>query len=317
MRGFSSLQVHELEGYAFGIVFIGALIGIVTGVGTLQVQETAKTVIDLFAIGIIILFGWQFRTWTTGQPRKSHAHIMHIFNTASKGAHMSAWEAQGIVKDRKPFSVKDPLFKPILEEHNLQNRYVYGVKYSHVTVIGHSDFTFTSAIMICEVEMEQLYSPIPDHEILYKGFAASVPCAFLSVDTLSVHKVEKAKGVQEEHIPVFLVRKGHYHSQPEQRFKELDRHELGMGRAGAELAEAYTVINIQENLVRAHAEGREEGIRIGRREGEALVEDYMEANTTPGIGFKSAKAHPRLLGGIIALGIVLFAFSYFVGWIRL
>lgn len=319
MRGFSSLLAHELEGYAFGILFIGALIGIVTGVGTLQVQESAKTVIDLFAISIIILFGFLYRMWTIGQPRKTHTYFMHVFNPVSsaKGGELNAWEIQGDVKSIKTFSQEDPLFKPIVKDYKLENFFIYGVTFSDVVVIGHNDFSFTSQIMFSDVEIGQLYKPIP-HEKLHKGFAAPANGAFLSVDVLSVHKVEKVKGFTgEEYVPVFLVRKGHYHSDPDRRNHPLARVEEGMKEAGAMLAEAFTVVNIQEKLIQREEKAREEGIHIGRLQGTAAVRRYKRGVDEGTFSVGNMKNHSKALGILSVIAGLTFLVGYFTGWIRL
>ena len=310
MKKPSTLFLHEIEGYLFGLTFFAGLIGIVYVTGTLGLSETATGVINLFGIALLVMFAWQYRTYVIGQPKKTHAHIVQIFENEK-----SAWEIHGVVEKIIPVSDKDPLYADAMKPLNLQNRYFYLVKYSHVTVIGNAPFEFKTAALFTDTPMDELYGQGIPHEILYKGFAAPVAAAFLVYDLLRTHPVDAVKGmVEKETIPVFMVRRGHIHSRYDKKFQELPQADIRMLNTKEVITVAST-LNLERKFIDAKAEARDEGIKIGRKEGEAYVEDYMEANKQPVT--VNLKAHPKLLGVILGLGVFMFAVSLYLGWVKL
>src|SRR3990172_2663178 len=310
MKKPSTLFLHEIEGYLFGLTFFAGLIGIVYVTGTLGLSQTATNVINLFGIALLVMFAWQYRTYVIGQPKKTHAHIVQIFENEK-----SAWEIHGVVERIIPVSPKDPVYAEAMKPFDLQNRYLYLVKYAHVTVIGNNPFEFKTAALFTDTPIDELYGQGIPHEILYKGFAAPVAAAFLVFDLLRIHQVDAVKGMMDrETIPVFNVRKGHIHSRYDKRFQDLPQADVKMLNTEKVIMVAATV-NMQRQLIEAKAEARDEGVKISRREGGALGEAYMEGNKVP-MGMPSLRSHPKLLGTIIGLGILMFAASLFLGWVR-
>ncbi len=309
MRRFSTLFLHEIEGYLFGLSFFSGLIGIIYVTGTLGLSETATGVINLFGIALLVMFAWQYRTYVIGQPKKTHAHIVQIFENEK-----SAWEIHGVVEKIVPVSDVDPIYAEAMKPLNLQGRWLYIVKYSHVTIIGNAPFEFKTAALFTDTPIDELYGQGIPHEILYKGFAAPVSAAFLVYDLIRIHQVDAVKGiVEKETVPVFNVRKGHIHSRYDKKYQDLPQADLKMLNT-KEVITVTATVNLHKKLIEEKAEAREEGIKIGRKEGEAFVEDYMEANRQPvTVNFK---AHPKLFGLFLSLGVFIFALSWFLGWVK-
>src|SRR3989304_6812473 len=266
MKKPSTLFPHEIEGYLFGLTFFAGLIGIVYVTGTLGLSQTATNVINLFGIALLVMFAWQYRTYVIGQPKKTHAHIAQVFENEK-----SAWEIHGVVEKIIPVSPKDPIYAEAMKPFDLQNRYLYLVKYAHVTVIGNNPFEFKTAALFTDTPMDELYGQGIPHEILYKGFAAPVAAAFLVFDLLRTHQVDAVKGMMDkETVPVFNVRKGHIHSRYDKRFQDLPRADVRMLES-REIVTIATTVNLQRNLIDAKAEGFREGMEIGKQQGAEAI----------------------------------------------
>ena len=316
MKKPSTRFLLEIEGYAFGFTFFTGLIGTSWLIQVQTFDPVFKSILNVFDIIILIMFAWMYRTYVIGQAKNDLCHVAQIFENEK-----NAWVMEGIVGRIIPVSPKDPYYAEAMKPFDLQNRYLYFVKYSHVTHIGNnrlqddSVLTFKHAALFTDVPIDELYGDGIPYETFQRGFATPVKGAFLVFDLLRTHPVDAVKGmVEKETIPVFNVRKGHIHSRYDKRFQDLPQADVKMLNTKDVIMVAATV-NMQRQIIEAKAEAREEGVRIGRKEGEALVEDYMEGNKVP-MGMPSVRAHPRLLAVIISLGILMFAASLFLGWVR-
>src|SRR3990167_6922852 len=311
MKKPSTLFLHEIEGYLFGLTFFAGLIGIIYVTGTLGLSQTATNVINLFGIALLVMFAWQYRTYVIGQPKKTHAHIVQIFENEK-----SAWEIHGVVEKIIPVSDKDPLYAEAMKPLNLQNRYLYLVKYSHVTVIGNAPFEFKTAALFTDTPMDELYGQGIPHEILYKGFAAPVAAAFLVFDLLRTHYVNAVKGVTDrEIIPVFNVRKGHIHSRYDKRFQELPQADAKMLDSEKLISVAATV-NLQRVLMEREEEAMKKGVEIGKDIGLA-ADKYLNQVIEPSLSVPSIKTHWKayaIIGTVVAITLAL---GYILHWFKL
>lgn len=319
MKKLSTLFLHEIEGYLFGLTFFGLLIGTSIMIQSRTFDQDFKNILNFFDLIILTMFAVLYRMWVIAQPRRSHAHIAHVFDV-KKG---KAWEIQGVVEKMVDVSPSDEHYQNIIKNlakvpglDGLQNQYVCEVKYSHVTVIGDPSFEFKTAVFLMDTERSKLYTPMP-HEMLYKGFAAQVPCAFLSLDLLRLHKVEadKEEGISEEYIPVFLVRKSHYHSKWENLFKSLPQA-ADMEALKTSLVETITVVNLEKKFLEREEKGRKEGVEIGKDIG-AAADKYLNQVIEPSLPIPSIREHKKAYLAFIGLTAMILAATYLLGWIRL
>jgi len=306
----------EIEGYAFGLTFIGGLIGSTWLIQAQTFDQGFKNILNMFDLLILTMFAWMYRNYVIGLAKNDLCHVAQVFENEK-----NAWVIEAMVERIIPISPKDQLYADAMKPFDLQNRYFYLAKYSHVTTIGNnrlqddSVLDFEVAGLFTDTPIDELYGHGIPYETFQRGFATPVTGAFLVFDLLRTHPVDEIKGMMKKQtIPVFNVRKGHIHSRYDKRFQDLPQADVKMLNTEKVIMVAATV-NMQRQLIEAKAEARDEGVKIGRREGEALVEDYMEGNKVP-MGMPSLRSHPKLLGTIIGLGILMFAASLFLGWVR-
>lgn len=312
MRRFISERIRqELSGYASGLLLLGGVIGILYATQASGLEGTPKDIVNAMAVSLILILAYLVRSWIVHQPSKDFAHVAQIFSDDS-----NPWEIHGVVEKIRTLDDKDPVYAESMKPFNLTNMNAYVVGYSHVTVIGKAPFEFKTSLFFTEpkVSEAELSSP-KDHEILYKGFPASVGCVFLVLDLLRVHRVEAVRGVSvTEYIPVFYVRHAPYNSRFENKFAELPRATVEMLNSQG-LVGTVSLVSVQDKIIEREEQAREAGVRMGEDLGVAQIKRFKRVGE-PSLSLPNPKQHRKayaIFGVLVAFVMV----SYFLGWLRL
>ena len=316
MKKPSTRFLIEIEGYAFGLTFIGGLIGSTWLIQAQTFDQGFKNILNMFDLLILTMFAWMYRNYVIGLAKNDLCHVAQVFENEK-----NAWVIEAMVERIIPISPKDQLYADAMKPFDLQNRYFYLAKYSHVTTIGNnrlqddSVLDFEVAGLFTDTPIDELYGHGIPYETFQRGFATPVTGAFLVFDLLRTHPVDEIKGVMKKQtIPVFNVRKGHIHSRYDKRFQDLPQADVRMLES-KEIITIATTVNLQKNLIEAKAEGFREGMEIGKQQGSAAIKRYKQVGEQS-VHIPNVKAHFKAYT-IVFLGVLVLVAGYLLGWIKL